>query len=519
METPEGLSLSEKRLLVPLVFTVAVLALVNFDLARNVAPLNWDSMTYHLARMAYYLQHGNLSYYDANYWAQVMHPENSTILTLFTYLATGRNENLTQLVQFIAYAVAAVAVYGMCRRLGRGRYGSLFAALVFALLVECLMESITTQNDMLLTGLFAITTYCLLSFRLRQERRYLWLTALCTGLALGMKSSALLVGPSLAVMALYTLIPPCSLTSIRALPAALHASWRDGSLRCVLVHAGMLVAALLVAVVCFALPAGYVENELLYGSPIGTQYVRKLHSFEGQPLSYVLSNGTLNLLRFGMEFLSFDGLPPGGIFTDAQSWIRQWPRNLFEALRLDLQGPSTEATRAPFSYDKVPSSHEDVSYWGVLGFALVLPLVGLSLFGLIRAPGNWPLAAASVLFLLAQSYSGPYDPWRGRYFIIMAVWAVPAVACCARGGPWPWRVYLAAIVLLGCLSAFTGVLGRWNDMPEEVYCTMDRVQQLTRNRRDVTDPIRRFESIVPPDATVAVAFGEDTFEFHCSASA
>ena len=281
-------------------------------------------------------------------------------------------------------------------------------------------------------------------------------------------------------------------------------------LRRAVTDSAVLGVSLVVAGCAFALPAGYVENLRVFGNPIGTEYVRKLHSFEGESLAYVLENGTKNFLRFGMEFVSFDGLPPGGIFNDAQAWIRQWPRKVFDALHIDLQ--TTVATRAPFQYDKGPSSHEDVSYWGVFGFALILPIVGLSLLGIIRAPGNWALAVAALLFFLAQSYSGAYDPWRGRYFIIMAIFAVPTIACCVGNPALPWRVYLMSIVLLGCLSAFTGILGRWNNAPEEVYA-MDRLQQLTRNRRDYTEPIRLFERIVPPDATVAVAFGEDVFEY------
>lgn len=42
---------------------------------------------------------------------------------------------------------------------------------------------------------------------------------------------------------------------------------------------------------------------------------------------------------------------------------------------------------------------------------------------------------------------------------------------------------------------------------------MDRVAQLTRNRRAYTEPVRRFEQIVPAGATVAVFFGEDMFEY------
>jgi hypothetical protein len=511
---PGGLSLTpaEKRLIAPLVFTALVLALVNLDLAIHVAPLNWDSMTYHLARMAYYLQHGNLSYFDANYWAQVTHPKNSSLLMIFTYLVAHRNENLTQLVQFASYLVATLAIYGICRKLGRGRYVGLFAALVFALLIECLMESSTTQNDMQLTVLIGVATYALLAFRAERNRKYLLLTALGVGLALGMKSSTFLVGPSLAVLALYALVPQVWLSRAREMLARRggDASQIEVPVRRVAADFGVLIAALVVAACALALPAGYVENVRVYGNPIGTAYVRELHAFEGEPIPYVLENGTRNLLRFGMEFLSFDGLPAGGFFTAAQTWIRQWPHHLFDALHIDLQ--ITQATRSPFVYDKAPFSHEDMSYWGVFGFALILPIVGLSLLGVIRVPGNWPLAVATLLFIVAQSYSGPYDPWRGRYFIIMAIFAVPTIACCVRQAFLPWRVYLTLIVLLGCLSAVTAVLGRSNDAPEEVY-TMNRLQQLTRNRRNYTEPIRLFERIVPPDATVAVAFGEDTFEY------
>lgn len=91
------LALFEKLLLTPCILVVVLLGLINLGIVINIAPHNWDSMTCHLARMAYYLQHGNLDYYDANYWAQTIHPKVSAILFSFAYLVTDRNENYTQL--------------------------------------------------------------------------------------------------------------------------------------------------------------------------------------------------------------------------------------------------------------------------------------------------------------------------------------------------------------------------------------------------------------------------------------
>ena len=487
-----GLTLFERRVLMPCLVTVVILWLVNLDLVLNTAPHNWDSMTYHLARMACYLQEGSLANYGANYWAQVTHPKNATVWLIFTYLASGRNENLTQLAQFVAYSVAVVSVYGLARRMGCRRYASLFAAAVFALLIENLMQAITTQNDMLLTAFTGCAVYGLLAFRERQQRRYLTLAGLAIGIALGIKSSALLVMPCIAVVALYALWNPAMRLRLPG-------------------DAGALAAASLAAVALFTLPAGYIENWQVYGHPIGPDYVRQLHAFEGAAPGYVIEHGVNNLLRFGFEFLSLDGMPAFGDVYAAQQALRDWPGQLTLALGFDLE--TTEATRAPFSYAKPPYAHEDMSYWGVFGFGLVLPLVMLALAGVMRAPPARTMAAGFVLFFLAQAFSGPYDPWRGRYFTIAGIFATPVVAAwIGRPHHALAKVLLTVVVMLGCFSGLSAVLGRKNSMPEEVY-RMDRVAQLTRNRRAYTEPVRRFEQIVPAGATVAVFFSEDMFEY------
>ena len=523
-----GLSRGDKLLIAMLLFTALVLAVVNFELALNVAPHNWDSMTYHLARMAYYLQHGNLSAYDANFYAQVIHPKNSTLLLLYTYLVSGRHENLTQLVQFVAYGVAIAALYGICRRLGRDRYSSLFAALVFALLIECLMQATTTQNDMLLTAFAAIVVYGLLGFRERSEQRYLLLAGLSAGIMLGVKASALLTAPSLAVTAAWAL---------------LHRNgrgWRSLVNGRIAGNVAVLTLALTAGGFLFALPSGYLENWRLFGNPIGPESgpaleMRKI-TFEGESASYILANGTRNLLRYAFEFLSLDGLPRvdvddcynerttsrvpvpdeylnsvlGNLIPFLQRAVRAAPAALVRMVGLDLE--TQQATRMSFRLGKLPASHEDHSYWGIFGFALVWPLTLLALLGLIKEPGMRVLALSATLFVLAQAYCGQYDPWRGRFFLTAAVFAVPLVACCTRYPNRLWRGYLTGIVLLGCLSAFTAVWWRASDRPWQMHL-MTRLQQLTCNRYNYYEAIRHFDEQVPHNATVALFLGWDRHAF------
>lgn len=481
-----ALVITEKLLVVLPVITFLVLSFINFGLAIITAPHNWDSMTYHLARMAYYLQFGSLDAYDANYWAQVTHPKNATILFIYSYLVSGRNENFIQLVQFISYWIGTIAVYGICRRLERDRLSSLITACIFALLTEILMQAKTTQNDMIATALVAIIVYMLYAYRESGQIRYTVVGSLSAGILLGIKASVLLAIPSLVAIALCVILVRREYITLISLPVT------------------TLVASLL-----FAVPSGYFENQRMFGNPIGPENVRVEHSFESAPLDRVVAYGTRNLARYSFEFLSLDGMP--GIVTPLQRILRRIPNAVVNRVGLDLQ--ASDATRARFSFYKGPTSHEDGSYWGVFGFALIWPLALLTLLGIVKFRGARVLSVAAVLFVLVQAYSGPYDPWRGRYFIIAAVFAVPLAARFLLYQKNPiLRAYLLLIMILGCFSAFTAVLLRSNDRPWETL-SMNRVEQITRNRRDYMEPIRRFEERVPRDATVALFLGGDTFEY------
>jgi hypothetical protein len=494
------LSRFEKLLLAPLILTTLLLGVLNLISIVFAAPHNWDSMTYHLARVAYYLQYNNMNYFAADYWAQVIHPKNSSLLLLYTYLISGQKENLTQIVQFISYWVAVCAVYAISTKVGNSKPQSIFAATVSALLTEWLMQSTTTQNDLILTAYFGTIVYFLLAFREMNNRKYLMLASLGIGLSIGTKASSFLPLASVALVALYALF------QFRAKPSS--------QLR----NSAVLAVSVLLAICVFALPAGYMENYGSYGNPIGPQDVRELHSFEGQSIEYIARNGTKNLMRFGFEFLSLDGLPSISIVNKAQTLIRALPEKIVSRLDIDLG--ISEATRVPFNIHKLPVSHEDLSYWGILGFGLVWIVVFLSVVGAIKSTGIRVLSLAAVLFLFFQAYAGPYDPWRGRYFTAAAVFALPTVGVCLSTKNQLIRAYLLLITLLGCVSAISAVVLRTNDQLISIndnnttsIFSMDRIAQLTSNGPMYYEPLQRFDQLVPKYATVAVFLYEDSFEY------
>jgi len=477
----------EKVILTPLVLTTFVLGLLNLVTIIFAAPFNWDSMTYHLARVAYYVQHGNLNYYDANFWAQVVHPKNATILILYVYVISVRNENLTQIVQFISYWIAIASVYGISRRIGLKRSASLLSALVFALLIENLMEAITTQNDMVITAFIGCVVYCLFAFRESHNKKYLLLMGINLGLATGVKFTIIIAVPSLLLLGIYTVI------------------WRTNlPFRSVITNLGFSLASIALGLCIFALPACYLDNYKIFGNPAGPSFVRDFNTFQGQTTDFVLISGSRNVLRYGFEFLSLDGLPSIPITQYMQDMLRAIPIKIVSLLHINLEEP--DRSLSPFTFQKKLIPTEDHSNWGVFGFGLIWIIVLAQAFGFIKGPTGRVLPITVLLFLILQSYFAPYDQSWGRFFITPGLFATPLIGKCVDTRKKILQAYLIVLIIIGCLLAISGVLFRKNSpfftIEYQSYSmrsvfSMDRMSQLTRYGGMYERPLRIFEQIVP----------------------
>ena len=522
------LPLAERIALILLSVTIGITGAVNLLILVTVSPSNLDALSYHLARMAYYLQHGNLNFFDANYWAIVTHPKVATVQVLYTYLAAGRNENLTGLPQYLAYWTTLAAVYGIARLLGGARRGAALAAGVSGLFVITLMEAVTAQNDLLLTAFAGAGLYFLLAYREARRREHLLLAILGLALALGVKATMLLAIPSLLVVGALLFLRGKSQPAPKGKPARRAGdNARPADLR-------WAVGGALLAIALIVLPAGYWDNLQRFGSLTGPAFVNEAHS--AATSTDPVSDGLRNVLRYSLDFVRIDGFFPTDTANAVEQALQIVPQSLFEAMGLGLEAHVGE--RAPFLYRRLTPASEDSSYWGLLGFALVWPVV---LIFLCRRDTPLPVrlfAAAAVLYVLVQAFASPYDVWRGRYFITAALFAAPPLAF-AFGPRSRWRPYLLAVVVLGCVSALSAVmyrdttlllpmsfkgqtiLGIYTLKPPPRFRDglvvsdeiAHRMAYLTRKRGFLYPTLARFDQVVPAHATIAVDLGNYGVEY------
>ena len=486
----------EKILISTLLSFVLLLGVLNLIVVIFTAPNNWDSMAVHLARMAYYIQNNNLSYFSANHWAQVTHPKIQPILFIFTYLISGKRENLTQSVQYLSYWISIVSIYGISLRAGNNRKQSLFAALVSGLLVESLMEATTTQNDMILAAFVGITTYALITFKKTQSKKYLFFAAIGIGISIGIKEASIIPLISIGVIALFALIS----TNMKDL------------FRNFLVFGVFLFISLSI----IALPSGYLEIYQKFGGAYASGF-----TFYGQPIQFAVKNGTKNLLRFGFQFFSLDGLPGIQSVGIIEKQMRAPFINLVDQnMGIELETPIASAL--PFSYSQGPIAHEDRSFWGILGFGLVW--LGVLIVIIKPNISLWikVLGFSALLFVVLQAYFGYYDPFRGRYFISSAIFAVPTIGFLIAGRKKPAQIYILIMVIIGCISALTAIVFRedkslisinFEDIHTTSIFSYDRIAQLNLNNRTYLGPYSVFEKIVPKNSVVATFLQPDSYEY------
>ncbi|WP_460494249.1 hypothetical protein [Dactylosporangium cerinum] len=133
-----------------LVGAIAALVLAELVLALASSPNNFDSNHYHLPKIEHWIADGDLDPYPTIQNQQIILVPGAEYLLLQARLLTG-GDSLFNLLQWGAGLLGALAVSRCAAQLGAGRTGQLIAAAVFVTAPAVVLESTSTQNDLVVT--------------------------------------------------------------------------------------------------------------------------------------------------------------------------------------------------------------------------------------------------------------------------------------------------------------------------------------------------------------------------------
>ncbi len=222
---------------------IGCVCVITFFIAIIYPPNNWDSMTYHLPRIEHWIQNGTLEHYYTSNKRQLFSAPFAEIVILHGRVLSA-DDWLMNLVQWFAYIGTIIGVSRIACLLGLDGKMQKIAALFFATLPMAILQSTSTQNDLVVTFLLV----CLM------ERFLVWReegTLHCSiefGIALG-----------LAILSKGT-----------AYPIAAPIVIVFGVL-CLKEYKKKLAYGFLAATICLGLNIPhYIRNYITFGNPIET---------------------------------------------------------------------------------------------------------------------------------------------------------------------------------------------------------------------------------------------------------
>ncbi|MGH2905324.1 MAG: glycosyltransferase family 39 protein [Solirubrobacterales bacterium] len=399
-----------------LLIVIALCALTIGAVGLLTAPNTWDSMTYHLARVAAWLQLGGVHHYATNAEPQLFQPPGAEML-IAQLQAITRGDRMAASVQWVAYLLSVSTVSLIAARLRTGRGGQIIAAALAATAPMALLEGTSTQNDLVVSLWLLIAGLLALQIAQRQQLAFGRILVACAaiGLAVLTKGTALLFAPPIVALLAYATVR------------------RAGWARAVAFGA----AGLLIVV---ALNAGqWQRNHETYGKYIYSGsgvFDYSNDRFTPQDLfSNVVRNAAL-----------YAGTPSARANEPATDAVRG-------TLKLFGVDPDDPRTTFPGQSFVVPKSGPDENHGASpLLFLLTAWAIGLVLLAAAyrsRTRTAWALivVAQIALFCLAIKW----QPWHVRLHLPFVLAGIPLVAVCLDQIKRRW--FSVAAVSIACIAA------------------------------------------------------------------
>jgi hypothetical protein len=398
-----------RRAVVLLIMGIAALLVITAAIALMAPPNTWDSHTYHLARVDHWEQNRGLAHYPTAINRQLVSAPLAEILIAHLRLLSD-GDRLANMVQWLAQAGSLVAVARIAAALGLPVLGQVVAAVVAATLPMGILQSTSTQNDLVTAFFLAVAAGYALRWRARARIEDAGWFGLAVGLAVLTKGTAYFYALPLGLAAVTVRVPG------RRLATAL-------------VLAAMAAAAP-------NLPA-WSRNAMWFGTPIGPQYgVAQTAPGVGATVSVLLRSAASHLMT-----------PVPVINHMTENVVL----GLHEVLGLDPDDPDTTFPQSKFELS--PSIFDE----NQAGNGLHIVLIGCAFAILLAQRRSLPPGAVAHALVVAGSmliFSAllRWQPWVSRLHLPFFVLAAPLVALAAArvaGGRWQarlgWGLLLAAI--------------------------------------------------------------------------
>lgn len=490
-----------------LAFTILLVSfilihLIQLSITFYSPPNEWDSMTGHLNRILYFLQNGSFKHFIGTNWNIDTYPKAFSSIQAYPFLMSNWNEHFFKLPNMSAYWILFIGTYGILKRLSVPFIIRVFCASMVLFVPIAIIQSTSTDTDIVLAAYLVSYVYFLFSFKQSQQTLYLYLAAIAFSIALSHKITFVFSFLPLFILLVYIVR---NMTFL---------SWKYSLKHFLLAH--------LFFILIITLPTGYISNLNYYGHPIGPTTATQHQSIErAGNYKNLLAHGSRNFIRYNLDLINLDGLRNIGVVENFQKSLKPALKRIDKKLKIGLE-QETSFTIIPFSFNRRFEFYNGTPIYGVIFIILIIPSI-IVLFLRRSKSVYYFFIAAFLLHMLALSFTAPYDPWKGRYMLSSFVFVIPIL------GNWLnqnslfqnnrlGKIYLIVSSILISFTGLSTIIFHKRALPFGAYnkpsiFNISRMEALTISRPDIYQAYAKYDSIVPQNATVALATINDDYEY------
>ncbi len=477
------------------------ITIFNAFIAIRVPPNTNDAMIQHMSRVGYWLQHGSMAPWNTPLVLQVIYPPVAQLQILWTVLFSGV-DRFAPLIQWIAVPVSALAIYGLAAKLGWSRERSMLSALLWMTLPQIVLQSTSTQNDLVSSGLLMVSLFFLVSGLKNQQKTEVFISALGLALAMGTKQTIILILPALAILLVLVWIKSQKPTRI------LLSTWVISAAAFFLVFGSYI----------------YIQNTYFFKNPLGPDEV--ISETVNNEETGFWRNAVHKMGRVIYQTFDLTEIPYRDYGPESKSmWLYNQAANIkavagfkvFGWLNLDLDSAEgiVNYPQNSFSYKPLLTIQEDVTWFGPMIF-LMIPAILVSLIISIRNKDVLSIGPFLIwldLFLVLNFFKNGWTPNQSRYYVLSVTATMPLVSVLwttARKRAVNYLILVAAVVfmvftvMMNFAKPLIGAGNIWNKTDAEL-----RGMQSV----GIRDSIDKIDSLLPEGSIVGVVLTGESFDY------
>lgn len=387
-------------------------------------PNNWDSMTYHLARVTAWIGHQSVDHFPTHILRQLYQPPFAEYFILHINLLS-RCDCFSNSVQFIYLIFCLPVILSLLDQAGlSGKYGLLAMVLLFTI-PEVILQASSTQNDIVVSFfLLTSTLYAIKSFKESGFLNFL-LLGISVGLAMFTKGTAyIFLAPVLLIFGIAILI----------------ITYKTGKFN-------RLVLAFAAAVIALSINAPqFTRNYQMAGNFMGVDETEtKRYVNEAWGVEFFASNFIRNLSNH------LGPNPISKISRKAVVKLHQWAGMDVNDLRTTFPGKVYKgAPEFPTHEDTAPNPIHFV----LILFSLFLIAKGLIARKRMVDPLLFWLSLALLMQVLLFSAYLKWQPWHSRLHTPLFMLSIPLILYTLKAGVkhlWFQKIIMIALIFYAYL--------------------------------------------------------------------